>query len=515
MAFKLQDLLIYEDIVIQSHNIPDADTLASAYGLYCYFSYHKKHVQIVYGGPTKIAKDNMKLMLECMNEVDVKYVDNTFKCKELLITVDCQYGAANVDLLEAPHVAIVDHHQIDSLKRTVDYECILSSYGSCSSVVYQLLVNERFPINTLEQENKLSTLLYYGIYMDTCEFSELRHPADRDARDELVVNDSIFVILQNNNLSLKEMQIIGSALNSCYYDEHMRLGIVHSPTCDANILGVVSDFVIRVAGIDCCVVYFTMPEKDLIKLSIRSVSKEVKASDIAREFTSGVGNGGGHLHKAGGAIRLSEYEKKFKSKPLQDFFCERYDEFINSCDLIYHDKFELTPEFKLYTKRKLVLGYVKTMDLASAGSDLLIRTFEGDVKVKADPNRYIMIGIEGEPYPITKEKFLQKYDINISNDLPYDIKEQQYFNKITNLITSEQYLITEAVMYRCRAKPYNIMAKSLERPTKVFTKWQYEGYMFGDAGDLVASVATDPHDIYIIKKDLFDKNYELVVNDDK
>ncbi len=508
MSFKLHELLKFNDIVIQCHNIPDADTLSSAYGLYRYFTYHGKKTRIVYGGPSKISKENMCLMLECMNDVVVEYVDSSFKCKELLVTVDCQYGAANVECIEAQHVAIVDHHRIDNLKRNVDYECILSSYGSCASVVYQLLVNEKFPINSLDQENRLSTLLYYGIYMDTSEFSELRHPADKDARDELVVNDSMFVLLQNNNLSLKELQIIGAALSNCYYDSTGRLGIVHSPSCDANILGVVSDFVIRVAGIDCCVVYFTMPEKNLIKLSIRSVTKEVKASDIAIEFTYGVGNGGGHIHKAGGAIDLKKYQEKYQDKSLVDFFKDRYDDFKNSCDLVYYHKFVVTEDFQVFHKKKLVLGYVKTIELASAGTELMIRTFEGDVKIKADDNCYIMIGIDGEPYPIERKNFLDKYSIDVPRDTIFDIQDQQYVNKITNLKTSEQYEITSDLMHKCRTNAYKIKAKVLERPTKVFTKWQYEGYMFGEVGDILASSVSDPQDIYVIKKDLFARSYE-------
>lgn len=513
MSFKLHELLKFKDIVIQCHNIPDADTLSSAYGLFCYFFYHGKKVRIVYAGPARINKVNMKLMLEYMKDVQVEYVDKSFKCNELLITVDCQYGAANVDYLEAPHVAIVDHHQIDPSKKKVDYELILSTYGSCSSVVYQMLVNEKFPVNTLNVEKILPTMMYYGLYMDTCEFTELRHPADKDARDELEVDENIFLTLQNNNMSLQELQIIGAALNNCFYDPEEKLGIVHSPACDANILGVVSDFVIRVSGVDCCVVYFTMPEKDLIKLSIRSVSKEFKASDIAQEFTSGVGNGGGHLHKAGGAIRLRKYEETYPEKNLPDFFRERFNVFINSCDLVYYDKFAVTDDFRMYRKRELVLGYVKTEDLAELGANLLIRTFEGDVTVKSDPETYIMFGLDGEPYPITREKFLQKYSTDVDESVPYDIRDQQYVNKITNIQTSQIYEISISVMHRCRTKSYSICAKQLQRPTKVFTRWQYEGYMFGEPGDFLASSLTDQQDIYVIKKDLFARSYQSLPSD--
>ena len=510
MDFRLSDLLVHDDIVIQCHNIPDADTLAAAYGLYCFFSHHEKNVQIIYAGANPISKANMKLMLSFMKDAYVEFVNAAeFVSSDLLIVVDAQYGASNVDYIESPYVAIVDHHQPDKNKKEVDYECILSSYGSCASVVYQLLVNENFPINDDSDENALASILYYGLYMDTSEFSELRHPADKDARDELKVNNDIFLLLQNNNLSLHEMKIIGDALSNYYYDETNRFAVIESPQCDPNILGVVSDFVIRVAGIDCCVVFFSSDE--VIKLSIRTIVKEIRASDLARELTSQLGNGGGHLHKAGGNIARSEYEKQYPGKSVAEYLKERYCHFLNSCDLVYYNKLKRTDEFGLYSKRRLVVGYVPTLDIATEGTELIVRTFEGDVTVRASNECYIMIGIEGEPYPITRSKFSNKYDLDIPIDAPFDIHDQQYRNKVTNLTTYEKYTITSEIMHRCRARSYRVYARRLTKPTKVFTRWKYDSYMYGDIGDMLVMVENDPEDIYVVKGDLFARTYQKVM----
>ena len=45
---KLRELLKYNDIVIQCHDNPDADALASAYGVASYFELHGKKTRIVY-----------------------------------------------------------------------------------------------------------------------------------------------------------------------------------------------------------------------------------------------------------------------------------------------------------------------------------------------------------------------------------------------------------------------------------------------------------------------------------
>ena len=39
---KLSELNQYEKITIQTHNDPDADAIASGYGLYCYFKHREK-----------------------------------------------------------------------------------------------------------------------------------------------------------------------------------------------------------------------------------------------------------------------------------------------------------------------------------------------------------------------------------------------------------------------------------------------------------------------------------------
>ena len=53
---KLKDLQNFENIVIQCHDTPDADALASGFGLYTYFKAEGKDVRFIYRGRTKIQK---------------------------------------------------------------------------------------------------------------------------------------------------------------------------------------------------------------------------------------------------------------------------------------------------------------------------------------------------------------------------------------------------------------------------------------------------------------------------
>ena len=62
-----------------------------------------------------------------------------------------------------------------------------------------------------------------------------------------------------------------------------------------------------------------------------------------------------------------------------------------------------------YRKCQLTLGYVKSTDLLPAGTQVNIRTLEGDLDVLIQEDIYVMIGVQGEVYPIKKAKFESSY----------------------------------------------------------------------------------------------------------
>lgn len=47
---KLSDLLQFDNIIVQCHDNPDADALASGFGVYEYLRMNGKSPRLVYGG---------------------------------------------------------------------------------------------------------------------------------------------------------------------------------------------------------------------------------------------------------------------------------------------------------------------------------------------------------------------------------------------------------------------------------------------------------------------------------
>ena len=519
---KLKQLLKYNDIVIQCHDNPDADALASGFAMHFYLTQMGKNPEFIYRGRNKIQKSNLVIMCKKLG-IPVTYAPDYDREPELLITVDCQYGQRNVTTTKAKHVAIVDHHQVSGDVPKLSE--IRSGVGSCATVIWDMMMEEGIDIR---KEKKLSTALFYGLYTDTGRLSEVSHPLDRDMLEALLYNKSLVAKMSNSNISLEELTITGLAiLNHEYFKEHRYL-IIQAQPCDPNILGVMSDFSLETAGVDICLAYYESPEE--IKFSVRSCDKEVHANELAAFLAEGIGGGGGHIYKAGGSIRPEKLEgipmeeeapegeihwlKTSKKKaPVRELsqadkiLRKRMKEYFDKYEVIYAKKTVLDPAgMKHYKKRNQIVGYVRLSDVYKVGTTVDIRTLEGDVTVTIADDIYMMIGIEGEVYPIKREKFEKSYK---PLDEPYD-RVFEYEPSIINTETRERKHVMPFAHAALSESNATIYARPLERAVKLFTAWDDEKYYSGDVGDIIAFRDDDEHDIYVIKGWIFDNLYEEI-----
>ncbi|MCR5798797.1 MAG: DHH family phosphoesterase [Lachnospiraceae bacterium] len=498
---RLSDLKKYDKITLQCHDNPDADALASAYGLYLYFRDQGKDVRIIYGGRNEIQKSNLKLMLKEFS-IPVTYIDDKrMHIDGLLITVDCQEGESNVTPFEYDSLAIIDHHQSSpSPLAAMDMTEIRSELGSCSTLVWQLLGYEGFNVN---MNSKLATALYYGLMTDTSNFAEMKHPLDRDMQDSLAYDQSVISLLVNSNISLRELEIAGVALIRYVYNPDRRYAIIHSQPCDPNILGLIADFLLQVDVIDICVVF--NEESGGYKFSVRSCVKEVHADELIEFLTADIGNGGGHIDKAGGFIAKNRMESVYKELDIDAYIGNAMNRYFASSEVIYAGRYKIDPsEFKKYVKKPIIIGMVDPSEFWPKDTLITVRTLEGDINTVIDENTYIMVGIVGEVYPIRKEKFDSTYMIV---DEPYEC-DVSYTPTIRNRITGEMKELRDYIR-PCRSTQTNyILAKELDKTVKVFTSWDNQNYMLGRQHDYMAARIDDNDDIYIIEGKIFAKTYE-------
>ncbi|MGN0400966.1 MAG: bifunctional oligoribonuclease/PAP phosphatase NrnA [Acetatifactor sp.] len=497
---RLSNLEKYNELFIQMHDNPDADAVGSGYALYKYFESRGKRVRLVYGGRCKITKSNICLLIQEL-KIPVEYLnelETPLEKPELLLTVDCQYGEGNVQYVEAAAVAMVDHHNTG---RESDDMCeIRSNLVSCATICYDLLKAEGFEVN---RDMSVATALYYGLFMDSNEFSEIRHALERDMLDFLRIDHQLFNRLTHANFTLEEFETAGMAMLRYNYNESKKLAIIKAKPCDPGILGLVGDFVLQVDSIDLCIIYNEISEG--YKLSLRSCRPDVTANELAEYLTENIGNGGGHLNKAGGFISKNKYRNQFGDLGIDTYIFSRAEEYFNSYEVIYaNEGIQDTSEFRLYTRRSGVDGYVKTLDFLEPGTECKVRTYEGDVVVKASEDIYLMIGVVGEVYPIEREKFNLKYT---GQEKPF-YKEFEYAPTVIDLHTMKRFELLPYANQCLRKKEAVIYAKELKVPVKIFSRWKYEKYMYGNAGDYICYSPDDPKDVYTVKKQIFEKTYQ-------
>lgn len=509
---KLTDLQHYESVTIQCHDNPDADAIASGFALYSYFKSLGRQVRLVYAGRNRIQKSNLLLMVEKLN-IPIIYIGDiqTYtqqeplaKTQGLLITVDCQYGAGNVTRIPAQDVAVIDHHQVEIEK--IEKKEINPHLGSCSTLVWKMLREAGFRIT----DTKLGTALYYGLYTDTNQFSEIYNPLDMDMRDEVPCEKTLITLFRNSNLSLQEMEIAGVAMIRHIYNDDYRYAIIKSKPCDPNILGLISDFLVQVAEVDSCVVYNEL--KDGYKFSVRSCIKEVQANEMAAFLAEGVGSGGGHREKAGGFISKTLYENAYPTLHSEAFFSQRLNNYFDYCEIIYAEECEIDlSDMKPYVKKQMALGYVEATEILPVGTPITIRTLEGDVDMTVEPDLIIMIGIGGEVYPNRRQKFVKSYTVT---DKPYCADETHAHRKllyqptIHNRETGEVMQLEDYAKICIASGGTHIHARELTERVKVFTAWDKEKYMLGRAGDYLAVRCDDRHDIFVVERDMFHRTYD-------
>lgn len=506
---RLQDLEKYNPITIQCHDNPDADALAAGYGLYCYFQSKGKEVKLVYSGRNKIQKSNLRLMVDKL-KLPVEYKAPSGKerlhIKGLLLTVDCQYGAGNVTGLSGDEIAIIDHHQVEI--SDVPLSLINPNLGSCSTLVWKLLTQEGFVI---DDENGLGTALYYGLYTDTNQFSELYNPLDMDMREALPFDKSLITLFRNSNLSLKELEIAGIAMIRYSYNNDYEFAVIKAQPCDPNILGLISDFLLQVDIIKTCVVFNEVG--DGYKFSVRSCIKEVNASELASYLAEGIGSGGGHYEKAGGFISMKLYEENYPTLHSEGYFNNRMTQYFDSFELIYATEYQAdTTDMKMYEKKKVPVGFVKAADVLPVGTPITIRTLEGDIEMMVEEDLYIMIGIKGEVYPNRRAKFEQSY---LELDKKYSYAEcsanTEYTPTIKNRQDGKNLVLTDYAKMCVPTGEVKIYAKPLTKGVKVFSAWDKGKYMLGRPGDYLAVRCNDLHDIYVVEKDIFGRSYDETV----
>ncbi len=287
----------FDTILLQPHDIPDPDAIASSFGLLRLLEHFHIPTEILY--VDNVEKANSKRMMELFDiPMTIKTETKVIGKQDLILLIDTQTGHSNVTDLRGQFVGVIDHHKFLGNKNYV-YMDVKSSIGACSSIVASY-----YKGLAIEPSTQVATALLYGIMTDTDHlvrsqdqldlemFYWLYKLADMTQIRYLRMNEIGLEDLEAYTRALQNIEIYGS---TCFVD----IG-----DCNDSLLGTISDMVFTIENVDVIVSY--AKREDGVKLSIRSGDVKIKANNLVSYIIDKHGAGGGHDEMAGGFIAMSE-----------------------------------------------------------------------------------------------------------------------------------------------------------------------------------------------------------------
>lgn len=280
-------------LYIQTHNFPDHDALATAFGLQSLLAKLNKPATIIYDG--LVERSSLKELCARMGieAWQVKEVD--LRPEDKIVIVDgCKYNKNVTDLI-GDEIGIIDHHEVTA-PEDVLYIDIRPDYGACVSIIF-----DYYREAGLSLSSKMASVFLCGLQMDT-QFMT-RGVSLRDLElyttcyslaDIRLVNQLLRNYIQQEDLKFYKRAIehlwIKDGFAFCYFDEG----------CNQNLLGIIGDFLLSLREAD--LVFLCAKNNEQINFSVRSEVKRWHAAQIIQTLLKGRGYGGGHAEMAAGII---------------------------------------------------------------------------------------------------------------------------------------------------------------------------------------------------------------------
>lgn len=291
--------ITHDHVYIQTHNFPDPDAIASAYGLQQLLKSRGIASTLCYSG--RIDRHSTARMIELAG-IDIQNIDNLPSVTEdaEIILVDSQKGNSNIINMTGDEIICIDHHPTSNrcVSPALEYRFydIRPDVGACASIIAGYFFENNIPM-----DRDVATVLCFGIKIDTKGLSRGVSDFDMDMfyRVFKLADQSVIQRLENSTLEFSDLKVYSAAINSIQV--YGTISFANAGfNCPEALIASVSDFMLQLKEVDFSVVY-TLRDGG-VKLSIRSEDSLHDAGVIVGRALAGIGSGGGHASMAGGFI---------------------------------------------------------------------------------------------------------------------------------------------------------------------------------------------------------------------
>ena len=297
---QLVELLRGHRTYIQTHNFPDPDAIASAFGLQHFLNYHGINADICYDG--KIERLSTRKMFDTFH-IDILSKEDLddMKKEDYIVTVDSQKYNANLTDFIGDEVACIDHHPT-VIACEYAYKDV-RRVGACAT-----MITEYFYLTNTPMSRHVAAALAYGIKMDTDDFVRGTTKLDVDMFAYIYPMADVEELksMYVNVMEFSDLKAYGAAIDNIHiYDD---VGFASIPfDCPDALIAIISDFILSLDVVNISVIYAI--RSDGIKFSVRSALNRVDAGRVVAKALEDYGNGGGHPAMAGGFIPKKNMEK--------------------------------------------------------------------------------------------------------------------------------------------------------------------------------------------------------------
>ncbi|HUF16597.1 MAG TPA: DHH family phosphoesterase [Thermoanaerobaculia bacterium] len=286
-------------LLILTHHNPDPDCLASSAAMR-YLLRKKRGIEATAAYSGIIGRAENRAMVRLL-DLDFPHIDELdFDDFRYIALIDAQPRTGNTAVPEDRMADIViDHHPIRDTTRGVAFYEVIEELGATAT-----LLTEYLRIARLKIPRDLATALLYAIRSETQDLGREVSEHDLIAYEYLVprVDRALLAAISSPTLERHYFSQLADALENLLVGKTTAVSTM-GPVKDPDFVPEIADLVVRMEEIRWALAWGTF--RDRLYLSIRTNDPEANAGDVMQKILEGIGKGGGHGMRAGGAIDLN------------------------------------------------------------------------------------------------------------------------------------------------------------------------------------------------------------------
>lgn len=285
-------------VLVQAHDFPDHDAIASAHALAALLSrkgFNASACASFQGNSisASIMIDRLAITLHAAEHLTVDEGTQT-------ILVDGSCSGGTVSRVVGTLTGIIDHHP-GNIPQDCPFTDIRVEAGSCSAIIWSYWHEAGE-----NPDKKTATALLSGIQLDTDFLTRHVSALDLEAHYRLfpLGDAKLAQEVVKTSLSTDQLYAIGRSLSSAITKGDI-LAAELSGDYSSELLSVIADFLLRLREVSFVLVIEVRGEE--YRLSARNRDPLLDAGVIVARALEGIGTGGGHPHMAGGLIKPEHY----------------------------------------------------------------------------------------------------------------------------------------------------------------------------------------------------------------